>query len=167
MHTTEEGKMENRIQSQRVTVDEHIRAENAKDWSAVYDTFVQNENAYFDPIPLGTRFNGISGVIDFYEVLHSAFPDLHITVTGEYDTPGCSIREVTITGTHHGEFAGMPASGNPTRIEAATFFIFGADDDSDKLLAERVYYDNEILMRQIRGEHGAPAGTGLAELPPL
>lgn len=153
--------MEDLITLQRLTVDRHIRAENGKDWSAVYNTFVQNENAYFDAVPLGARFKGISGVKDFYQVLHAAFPDLYITVTGEYDTPGCSIREATITGTHLGEFAGVPASGNSVRIEVATFFIFGADDAADKLLAERVYYDGNLLMRQIRGEEVAPTGIGL------
>jgi len=29
----------------------------------------------------------------FYEFVHSAFPDLHFLVTGEFDVPGCSLRE--------------------------------------------------------------------------
>jgi len=135
--------------------------ENAKEWDAVYDTFVQNENAHFDLAPLGTRFPGISGVRDFYSVIHAAFPDFQIIVTGEYDTPGCSIREVTLKGTHKGEYAGIPASNNPMTIEVAAFFVFGEGDEKGKLIAERVYFDNELLIRQCRGE--APAIIGLAE----
>ena len=37
--------MQDIIKLQRATIDEHIRAESAKDWEAVYDTFVQGEAA--------------------------------------------------------------------------------------------------------------------------
>ena len=87
-----------------------------------------------------------------------------LTVTGEYDTPGCSIREVTITGTHLGEYGGVPASGNRVAFELAGFFLFGSGENAGKIVAERAYFDNEILMRQIRGEADAPTGIGLAEL---
>ena len=153
--------MDDLIKLQRATIDEHVRAENAKEWDAVYDTFVQNENAHFDFAPLGTRFPGISGVRDFYSVMHAAFPDFKIIVTGEYDTPGCSIREVTIEGTHKGEYAGIPGSNNPITIEVAAFFVFGEGDEKGKLITERVYFDNELLIRQCRGETATT--IGLAE----
>ena len=156
--------MEDLIKLQRATVEEHIRAENAKEWDAVYDTFIQNQNTFYDVIPLGTRFAGISGVKDFYTVIHAAFPDFQITVTGEYDTPGCSIREVTISGTHLGEYGGIAGSGNSFVFEIACFFIFGTGENAGKVLAERIYFDNEILLRQLRGEKGMPTKIGLAEM---
>lgn len=152
------------IQLQRATIDEHIRTENAKDWEAVYNTFVQSEEVYYDVGPLATRFQGISGVKDFYQTITAAFPDFQITVTGEYDTPGCSIREVTISGTHLGEYGGVPGSGNHVTFELAAFYLFGSGENAGKLMAERIYFDNEILMRQVRGEAGAPTRIGLAEL---
>jgi hypothetical protein len=51
-------------------------------------------------MPLGTSFKGIEGVRVFYQAIAAALPDLHIEVVSEYDVPGCSIREVVITGTH-------------------------------------------------------------------
>ncbi len=155
--------MQDIIQLQRATIDEHIRAETAKDWEAVYDTFVQGEAAYYDVAPLATRFNGIAGVKDFYQTISAALPDFQITVTGEYDTPGCSIREVTLNGTHRGEYGGVPASGNRVTIELAGFFLFGSAENAGKIMCERVYFDNEILLRQMRGEADAPTGIGLAE----
>src|SRR5215210_1705424 len=104
--------MQDLIKLQRATIDEHIRAESAKDWEAVYNTFIQSEEPYFDVMPLATRFNGIAGVKDFYQTITASFPDFQITVAGEYDTPGCSIREVLINGTHLGEYGGVAASGN-------------------------------------------------------
>jgi len=57
---------------------------------------------------MATRFKGIAGVKDFYQVITASFPDFQITVAGEYDMPGCSIREVLINGTHLGEYGGVP-----------------------------------------------------------
>ena len=156
--------MENIIQLQRDTINEHIRAEIAKEWNAVYDTFVRNQTAFYDVVPLGTRFAGIQGVQDFYSVIHAAFPDFTILVTGEYDTPGVSIREVTIVGTHLGEYGGIPASRNHIALEVACFFIFDTGENAGKLLAERVYFDNESLLRQCRGETNMATKIGLVEL---
>lgn len=156
--------MQDLIKLQRATIDEHIQNENAKDWEGVYNTFIRSDEAYYDVVPLATRFKGISGVKDFYQAITAAFPDFQITVTGEYDTPGCSIREATLTGTHLGEYGGVSASGNRVTIELAGFFLFGSGENAEKIVAERVYFDNEILMRQIHGEADAPNGIGLAEL---
>ncbi|MEZ4869765.1 MAG: ester cyclase [Caldilineaceae bacterium] len=122
------------LKRQRATVDAHIQAENSKDWPAVYDTFIQSDAAYYDVAPLATRFEEISGVIDFYEVIAAAVPDFQVLVTGEYDTPGCLIREVTISGTHQGEYCGVPASGNPVRVELAAFFLFDTGENVDNSL---------------------------------
>ena len=156
--------MEDILKRQRATVNAHIQAENVKDWTAVYDTFIQSDEAYYDVAPLATRFQGISGVKDFYQVIAAAVPDFQVLVTGEYDTPGCSIREVTITGTHQGEYCSIPASGNPVCVELAAFYLFGTGENVDKLVAERIYFDNEILLRQMRGEADVQTGIGLAEL---
>ena len=60
-------------------------------------------------------------------------------MTGEYETPGCSIREVTITGTHKGEYCGVQPMGKAIRIELAAFYVFGTGKDMGKLVGERVY----------------------------
>jgi steroid delta-isomerase-like uncharacterized protein len=158
----EDTKMQDIIKLQRATIDEHIRTENAKDWEAVYSTFSQSEEPNFDVVPLATRFKGISGVKDFYHVITASFPDFQITVASEYDTPGCSIREVMINGTHLGEYGGVPASGKRVAFELAAFFLFGSGGNGGKIVCERVYYDNENLMRQIRGEADAASVVSLA-----
>jgi steroid delta-isomerase-like uncharacterized protein len=154
---------EQRIAIQRECIVEHMRAENAHEWPAVYDTFIKDSRAYYDVVPLSARFSGFSGVKDFYEIFDNAVPDFHIVVTGEYDSPGCSIREVTITGTHRGEFCGLPGSGNRVSFELAAFYIFGEGHEAGKLLAERIYFDNETVLKQMRGEENAAIGVGLAK----
>ena len=75
------GFIDSRIERQRAIVAEHIRYENEHNWPAVHDTFVQDNRAFYDVIPLQTTFKGIDGVRQFYAVISSAVPDLHIAVS--------------------------------------------------------------------------------------
>ena len=151
-----------RVPAQRRTIHEHIDSENAHDWTRVYDTFVQDTQAFYDVVPLSTRYAGFQGVQDFYEILEKAIPDFRVIVNAEYDTPGASVREVTITGTHRGEYCGVKPEGRPVSFELAAFYLFREGEEGDKLLAERIYFDNETVLRQMRGEEDAPTGIGLA-----
>ena len=59
---------------------EHIVSENAHDWKHVYDTFVRDERAYYDVVPLSAHFSGFQGVQDFYQMIEDALPDFRINV---------------------------------------------------------------------------------------
>ena len=161
--------MDDIIKLQRATVDEHIRHENAHDWPAVHATFVQDERAFYDVIPLHAHFAGLNGVKDFYQAAQVAFPDFTIDVWGEYDLPGCSVREVTIAGTHQGDWCGVSASGRRVKFHLLALFLFKPGDQSGKLLAERIYFDNHTVLRQIGGEESAadvPAFLGRLPVQP-
>jgi steroid delta-isomerase-like uncharacterized protein len=148
--------MSDTIERQREIVAKHIRGENDRDWTTVYDTFVQDERAHYDVVPLGAVFKGIEGVRGFYESIAAAVPDLQIEVLSEYDVPGCSVREVIISGTQMGEFVGVKPLGNAIRIELAAFYTF--DTASGKLISEKIYYDQATLVAQMQGQPAsAPA----------
>ena len=149
--------MDKIIEHQREVVARHIRGENEHDWATVYDTFVQDDRAHYDVVPLGAVFKGIEGVRGFYQAIAAALPDLHIEVASEFDVPGCSIREVVITGTHKGDFAGIKPMGNTVRIEMAAFYTF--DAASEKLIAEKIYYDQASALQQMQSSQTA---TGVA-----
>lgn len=153
--------VEERIALQRETIRQHIHSENGHDWERVYDTFVRDETAYYDVMPLNTHFKGIQGIEDFYSALEKAVPDFKIVVTSEFDTPGVSIREVTVTGTHQSEYCGTSPKGNAISFEIAAFYIFGEAEQAGKLLAERAYWDNETVLAQMRGDVEAKTGVGL------
>lgn len=142
--------MDNVIARQREIVAKHIRGENEHDWPIVYDTFVQDDRAHYEVVPLGTVFQGIEGVRGFYQNIAAALPDLQIKVLSEYDVPGCSIREVVITGTHRGDFAGVKPRGNMIRIDMAAFYTF--DAASGKLISEKIYYDQASVLEQMQGK---------------
>ena len=139
------------IEIQRKTVAEHIQHEQVKDWPEVYRTFTpHDEDAFYDVVPFQTRFRKMKGVVDFYEAFTRAFPDFHITVYTEQDVPGVSIREGQITGTHRGEYCGIQATGRPVSIALIGFFLF--DETTGYLNAERIYFDNNTILAQIKGE---------------
>ncbi len=140
--------MDSGIERQRAIVAEHIRCENEHDWPAVYETFVQDERAFYDVIPLKASFKGIEGVRQFYQTIATAMRDLHIQVTAQYDTPGCTVCETTITGTHLGPYLNVAASGNAVSIELAAFYLF--NEDCSKLIAERIYYDQASVIAQMQ-----------------
>jgi steroid delta-isomerase-like uncharacterized protein len=136
------------IERQRALVAEHIRCENEHNWPAVYNTFVQDGRAFCDVIPLQMTFKGIDGIQQFYQVIATAVPDVRIRVTAQYDSPGCTVCEMEITGTHLGPYLNQPASGNALRIQLAAIYLF--DEECSKLIAERVYYDQVSLMAQMQ-----------------
>jgi predicted ester cyclase len=143
--------MEDIIRRQRATVDEHIGQENAHNWPAVYDTFAARESA-IDAIPFHAKFDGLSGIRDFYQTVDAAFPDFKASVWGEYDAPGCSVREITVEATHKGEWCGVTGTGRRVKFHVAVLYLFGKDNTSGKLLSERIYFDNQTVMKQINGD---------------
>jgi SnoaL-like polyketide cyclase len=142
------------IQTQRATVAEHIRLENEQKWSEVPRTLVQDSRAFYDFVPVG-QFKGIEGVQQLYQIIGAAFSDLHIDISAEYDMPGCSIREGTITATHTGDYLGVPASGSRARVAFAAFFVF--DEASGGMLGERLYLDHGALLQQLQTKNVAAA----------
>lgn len=154
-----------RIGLQRDAVAEHVRAEIAKDWDSVHATFVQDDRARWDAIPMSASLEGIAGVRDFYANFDAALPDFTVTVTAQYDAPGTSVCEATVTGTHKGEYCGVAGSGRTVTVELLSFFEFGDGPDAGKIVTERAYFDNETLLAQMRGDVDAPTGLGLAQRP--
>jgi steroid delta-isomerase-like uncharacterized protein len=139
------------IERQRTTIAEHIRYEQTKNWAEVYRTFTpHDEEAYYDVVPFQMRFQKMKGVVDFYETFTKAFPDFEIVVHTENDVPGVSIREAQIKGTHRGEYCGVQATGRRVSVPLIGLFLF--DTTTGHLNAERIYFDNNTILAQIRGE---------------
>ena len=139
------------IELQRHTIREHVRYEQSKQWPEVYGTFTPHgERAYYDVVPFQARFARMKGVVDFYEAFTRGFPDFEIVIHTENDVPGVSIREAQIIGTHLGEYCGLPASSR--RVSVALIGVFLFDKATGHLNAERIYFDNNTILAQIKGE---------------
>lgn len=63
-----------------------------------------------------------SGVIQFFRTFHAAFSGLTMTVEDAIAEGDKVFTRVTLTGTHVGEFLGIPATGRSISVPLADFF---------------------------------------------
>ena len=49
----------------------------------------------------------------------------------------------------------VAGTGRRVKFHVAVLYLFGKDNSSGKLLAERLYFDNETVMKQISGQADA------------
>jgi len=139
-----------RVELQRKCVDEHMALENGHHVDRVLPETFATDDVWYDIVPTAEHLDGLGEIQKFYDDLFATLPDIKIRVTHEYDVPGCCVREGVTSGTHSAEFLGIPASGNFVAFPFVAMYIFG--DDPTRLVAERAYWDNDMLMRQFKGE---------------
>jgi steroid delta-isomerase-like uncharacterized protein len=78
-------------------------------------------------------------------MLRNAFPDLHITVEDEIAGDSRVVQRWTLSGTHEGEFIGIPASGK--RVSWPVIAIFRLS--GDKLAESWTQGDTLSLLQQL------------------
>jgi steroid delta-isomerase-like uncharacterized protein len=67
------------------------------------------------------------GVKDFFRMQIAAFPDLAMTVEDVVDGGEKVAARVRFTGTHTGDFMGMPATGRAVDVQVVDIMRFGED----------------------------------------
>ena len=142
---------EEKIAEQRKCVELHRSFENSQQIDRIVPETFAKQGIYYQLAPGLVDYQGPEGVNEFYENLVKVLPDLHVEFSHEYDLPGYSIREGVFTGTHSAEFLGVPASGRTIGCPFCALYVF-RDDDPTMMIAERVYWDNVDLQKQMLGE---------------
>jgi steroid delta-isomerase-like uncharacterized protein len=100
----------------------------------VCDDIVAEDFLELDPLP-GQR-EGREGLKEIIATLRSAFPDIH-WVTHETISSGEKVvTRFTWTGTHRGDFLGIPATGRPVTVKGIVI---------DRVVNSRMT-DSRILM---------------------
>jgi steroid delta-isomerase-like uncharacterized protein len=140
-------------------VEQHIRLENQHDLAGVLGTF--GENARYDDEAWGEHYEGSAGVRAFYEQLMTALPDLEIAVERQHLTDDAIVVEVTIRGTHLGEWRGLPATGRKIKIPLCGVYTF---DENDRLAGEKIYYDRATVLRQMGIFHEPQTALGMLSI---
>jgi steroid delta-isomerase-like uncharacterized protein len=125
-------------------VEEHVRAEVERDLDRIMETW--GENPDFDDVPWDEQFSGRDGIRHHYDEILAAFPDLDIVVRDRHVTDRHVILEVTVSGTHTGDWRGLPAMGR--RMEFRVCVLYGFDDKG-MLALERSYYDKAKILEQL------------------
>jgi steroid delta-isomerase-like uncharacterized protein len=67
-------------------------------------------------------FQGPEGAREFTVMLRSAFPDMHLTVEDQIAEGDRVATRWTGSGTHDGEFQGVPPTGKPVTMSGITVF---------------------------------------------
>ena len=87
-----------------------------------------------------------AGVLQNFQMLIRAFPDFHMNVQDASASGDKAVARVRLTGTHQGEFMGIPATGKSAAVDLIDFTRFGDDG-----LAHEHWglFDQLALMQQL------------------
>ena len=93
-----------------------------------------------------------AGVLQYFRMLIAAFPDLRMDVEDVIASGDKAVARVRVTGTHKGEFLGMPATGKSAAVNLIDITRFG----DDGLAREHWGVSDQLALLQQLG--AIPAG---------
>jgi steroid delta-isomerase-like uncharacterized protein len=64
------------------------------------------------------EIRGVENIKEFYTELRNAFPDINFTIVDQVAEENKVVTHWTATGTHKGEFKGIPATGQKVKFSA-------------------------------------------------
>jgi predicted ester cyclase len=77
--------------------------------SQTIDEIVEPDVSFHAPVPTGAT--GTQALKQVWPVLLRAFPDLHVTIEDLIEEGDKVVSRQTVTGTHQGEYMGLPPTG--------------------------------------------------------
>lgn len=120
----------------------HMQAENDLDFEAVLRTFAHPR---YELIGSNQVFDGDAEVRQYFRESREAFPDQRNELIALHHAEDAVIVEFWLSGTHLGELAGIPPTGNTFRCRMTAVFEF----DVEALVCERIYFDSSTIIRQV------------------
>ena len=94
-----------------------------------------------------------AGVVQYFRMLIAAFPDLRMDVQDVIAGGDKAVARVRVTGTHKGEFLGMPATGKAADVNLIDITRF----DDDGLAREHWGVSDQLALLQQLGAIPAAA----------
>ena len=119
------------------------KALNAHDLDAMMSYWADDE--VYDYVPLPESFVGKEAVRSFFEALFVGFPDFGTTEGLVLATNNTVVVEHSTTGTHKGEWMGIPPTGNPASAPHIDVYEF----EGDKIKRTATYLDAASVMIQL------------------
>lgn len=125
---------------------------NAQDLDGALDEIVAEDFVELNPLP--GQGPGRTGLADVLGMMFTGFPDMHWTIHDTLVEGDRVLGFSTWTGTHDGEFMGIPATGRAATVEAWTIDRF-----RDGIFVEsRIIMDVAGMLGQL-GVTPAPASA--------
>lgn len=119
----------------------HSIAEDRRDLDGLISTL--SADCVYEIVPTGQRWLGHEGARSFYTTFLGAFPDVHFDLADIVIGPQGVIEVATMTGTHQGDWAGLPATGRPVRLQVIIHFPW--QPQAGLFAGEDVYLDRLAL----------------------
>lgn len=134
-------------------VREHMESENHHDFDTTIGTF---SHPRYEIVPTGDVYDGEEAVRGYFAETRAAFPDQRNVLVSLRHAEDAVIVEFDLLGTHLGTLRSLPPTGKSFKARVVAFFIF----NRDKIVCERVYFDQMTIMRQLGVAHdpASPAG---------
>jgi steroid delta-isomerase-like uncharacterized protein len=92
------------------------------------------------------------GVVQYFRLLLAAFPDMKMDIQDSFANGDKAVARLRVSGTHNGEFMGIPATGNLVSMNLIDIIRFG----DDGLAREHWGVADQLAMMQQLGV--IPAG---------
>ncbi|HEX4467084.1 MAG TPA: ester cyclase [Solirubrobacteraceae bacterium] len=156
MANAAEGNQEMRARREAI-VREHMESENHHDFDTTIGTFSQPR---YEIIPTGDVFDGEAAVRAYFAETRTAFPDQRNELISLRHADDAVIVEFDLLGTHLGPLRALPPTGKAFRVQVTAFFVF----DAEKIVCERVYFDQLSLLRQLGLAHEPTSLAGQATM---
>ena len=118
-----------------------MAAASARDHGS-FETHLRDDVTFINPM-VGTVDK--AGFHDFHAGLWAGLPDINYKVERTISEGNTVVGECTVTGTHRGELAGVPATNKPVTVPL-TFIV---DYENGKAKRWSTYLDTATLLRQI------------------
>ena len=134
-------------------VREHMESENHHDFDTTIGTF---GHPRYELVPTGDVYDGEEAVRGYFAESRTAFPDQRNELVALHHADDAVIVEFDLLGTHLGPLRALPPTGRSFRCRMTAYFLF----EEDRLVCERVYFDQLSIMRQLGLAHEptSPAG---------
>lgn len=123
-------------------VREHMDSENRHELDTTIATF---ERPRYELIGTGEVYDGAQEVERYFEQTRRAFPDQRNELLALHHTDDAVVVEAVVRGTHKGPLRNLPPTGREFELPILSIFLF----DGDKLICERVYFDQATVLRQL------------------
>jgi steroid delta-isomerase-like uncharacterized protein len=132
---------------------EHMESENRYEFDVTMKTF---HHPRYELIGTGEVHDGEAEVAAYFEETRAAFPDQRNELLAMHHADDAVIVEAMLYGTHDGSFRGLPPTGRTFEMRFCALFVF----DEDRLVCERVYFDQSTVLRQLGIAHDPLSVTG-------
>lgn len=125
-------------------LDEYVTVWNEGDYSKLPDVTAESITLH-DPETPADGIRGRDALEEYLRELRTAFPDFSVALDDVLAAEDVVMGKWTVTGTHEGEFEGIPPTEREMELEGMDRILI----EDGKVREHRIYYDTRELAEQL------------------